>query len=172
MTASPMISMYQASAPVFIRALGNLTHILAKGAAYAEARKIEPAVLLNSRLYPDMFPLTRQVQIATDTTKGCVARLAGIEPPKFEDTEATFAELDARVHKTIDFIKTFKPEQIDGTEQKSVTLKMRNGEMTFQGLPYLQGFVVPNLYFHIATAYDILRHNGVELGKMDFLGQA
>lgn len=172
MTASPMISMYQASAPVFIRALGNLAHILEKGAAHAESHKIDPVVLLNSRLFPDMFGLIRQVQIASDTVKGCVARLAGLEPPKFEDNETSFAELDARVQKTIDYIKTFKPEQLDGTEQKTVTLKMRNGEMQFQGLPYLQGFVLPNMYFHIVTAYNILRHNGVELGKLDFLGQA
>ena len=171
MTDSPMISMYQASVPVFARALGNLAHILGKGAAHAEARKIDPAVMLNSRLFPDMFALTRQVQIASDAAKGCVARLAGVEPPKFEDNEATFAELDTRVQKTIAYVKTFKPEQIDGSERRAIVLKSPRGDMNFQGLAYLQGFAIPNLYFYITTTYDILRHNGVELGKMDYIGQ-
>ncbi len=165
------ISMYQASLPVLKRMLNNLADILQKAAAHAEAKKIDPAVLIASRLYPDMFALARQVQIATDTAKGCAARLAGAEIPKYEDNEATFAELIARVKKTTDFLDAFTPEQIDGTEDKSITLQMRTGDLTFTGLVYLLNFVMPNLYFHITTAYAILRHNGVEVGKMDFLGK-
>ena len=165
------ISMYQASLPVLKRMLNNLADILQKAAAHAEAKKIDPAVLIASRLYPDMFALARQVQIATDTAKGCAARLAGAEIPKYEDNEATFAELIARVKKTTDFLDAFTPEQIDGTEDKSITLQMRTGDLTFTGLVYLLNFVMPNFYFHITTAYAILRHNGVEVGKMDFLGK-
>ena len=165
------ISMYQASVPSFIRALTNLAGVLEKGAAHAEARKIEQAVLLNSRLYPDMFALTRQVQIATDMVKGGAARLAGVEPPPFADTEASFAELQARIAKTIDYLKTFKPEQIDGSENRAIALVNRFGTMNFVGIEYLNSFVLPNLYFHSATAYNILRHSGVELGKQDFLGK-
>lgn len=165
------LSMYQASAPVFIRMLGNLRDILQKGAAYAEARKIEPTVLVQDRLAPDMFPLARQVQIASDMAKGCVARLAGVESPKYEDSEKTFPELIARVDKTIAFVKTLKAEQIDGSEQRDITLQMRTGAMVFKGQAYLLNFVLPNFYFHIATAYNILRHNGVELGKADFIGR-
>jgi uncharacterized protein len=165
------ISMYRASVPVFIHMLGNLSAILDKGAAYAESKKIDPAVLINSRLFPDMFALNRQVQIATDVTKGCAARLAGQEPPSYADTETSFPELKARVDKTIAFLKTFKPEQIDGSEEKTVSLKVGGKPASFQGLPYLQHYVLPNLYFHTTTAYGILRHNGVELGKKDFLGK-
>jgi uncharacterized protein len=165
------ISMYQASVPVFIRMLGNLRAILAKGAAHAEARKFDPAVLINGRLAPDMFALARQVQIAADMAKGAAARLAGVEPPKYEDNETTFPELHARIDKTIAFLETLKPAQIDGSEARSITLTMRSGTRSFVGLPYLVDFVLPNLYFHATTAYNILRHNGVELGKGDFLGQ-
>ncbi|MDB5985825.1 MAG: hypothetical protein JWR16_878 [Nevskia sp.] len=165
------ISMYETSVGSFVRVLNNLSAVLAKGAAHAETKKIDPAVLLSCRLYPDMFPLTRQVQIATDGAKGCVARLAGVEPPSFPDNESSFAELEARIRKTIDYVQSFKPEQINGSEARAVTLKLRNGEMNFEGLPYLLGFVLPNLYFHASTTYNILRHNGVELGKMDFLGK-
>ena len=165
------ISMYQTSVASFIRVLNNLSAVLAKGAAHAEAKKIDPAVLLGSRLYPDMFPLTRQVQIASDGAKGCAARLAGVEPPSYEDNESSFAELEARIRKTIDYLNTFRPEQIDGSESRAITLNLRVGTMNFEGLPYLLGFVLPNLYFHASTAYNILRHNGVELGKMDFLGK-
>ena len=165
------ISMYQTSVANFIRVLNNLSAVLAKGAAYAEAKKIDPTVLLGSRLYPDMFPLTRQVQIASDGAKGCAARLAGVEPPSYEDNESSFAELEARIRKTIDYLKSFKPEQIDGSEARAISLQMRVGVMNFEGLPYLLNFVLPNLYFHASTAYNILRHNGVELGKMDFLGK-
>ena len=165
------ISMYQTSVPVFRRMLGNLAVILDKAAAHAEAKKIDPAVLVASRLYPDMFPLSTQVQIATDQAKGCLARLAGQEPPKYEDNETTLAELVARINKTVAFVNTFKPQQIDGSEEKSITLQMRSGPRTFLGLPYLLEFVYPNFYFHVTTAYDILRHSGVEVGKMDFLGK-
>ena len=165
------ITMYQASAPVLKRALTSLVNILEKGAAHAEARKIDGAVLLGSRLFPDMFALARQVQIATDVSKGCVARLAGVEPPKYDDNEASFAELIARLRKTLDYIATFKPEQFEGAETRDIVLKTPRGEMNFKGLAYLQGFVLPNVYFHVTTAYNILRHNGVELGKMDYIGQ-
>ena len=165
------ISMYQASVPVLKRMLGNLAEILQKGAAHAEAKKIDPAVLIASRLYPDMFALARQVQIASDTAKGCAARLAGAEIPKYEDNEATFPELMERIRKTIAFLDTFKPAQIDGTEDKGITLQMRSGDLNFTGLSYLLNFVMPNFYFHITTTYDILRHNGVEVGKNDFLGK-
>ncbi|MEK6772217.1 MAG: DUF1993 family protein [Pseudomonadota bacterium] len=165
------ISMYQASVPVFIHMLNNLTAILDKAAAHAETKKIDPVVLLNARLYPDMFALVRQVQIASDVTKGCAARLAGQEPPSYEDKETTFPELKARLEKTIAFLKTFKPEQIDGTEDKAVQLKVGGQTLTFKGLPYLQHYVLPTLYFHTTTAYGILRHNGVEIGKRDYLGK-
>ena len=164
------MTMYQASLPIFVRMLHNLEAILAKGAAYAEAREIDPEVLVEARLYPDMFPLARQVQIATDVVKGCAARLAGQEPPKFEDNEASFPELAERLAKTIAFLETFKPEQIDGSEDKQITLHLRSRDLELDGYTYLTGFVTPNLYFHVTTAYDILRHNGVELGKADFIG--
>ncbi len=164
------ISMYQASIPVFIRMLKNLAAILAKGATYADAKKIEPTVLINSRLYPDMFPMVRQVQIASDAAKGCGARLAGREPPKFEDNEATFPELLTRIDMTITYLETLKAEQIDGSEQRTITLQIRNKTVTFLGMPYLLNFALPNFYFHVTTAYDILRHCGVEVGKQDFIG--
>jgi hypothetical protein len=162
--------MYEASIPVFIRMSKNLAAILAKGAAYAEAKKIEPAVLVNSRLYPDMFPLSRQIQIASDIAKGCGARLAGREPPKFEDNETTFPELLTRIDKTIAYLETLKPEQISGSEGKTITLKIGNNTLTFLGMPFLLNFALPNFYFHVTTAYDILRHCGVEIGKQDFIG--
>ena len=165
------ISMYQASVPVFIRMLNNLVTILEKAVAHAEAKKIAPAVLFSSRLYPDMFPLSRQVQIASDTAKGGAARLAGMEPPSYEDKETTFPELIERLRKTIAYLNTLKPEQIDGSEKKKVTLKVRDEMMTFEGLPFLLNRVLPNLYFHISTAYAILRHSGVEIGKKDYLGK-
>ena len=165
------ISMYQALIPVSIRTLNNLTNILEKGSAYAETKKIDPNVLINSRLSPDMFPLSKQVQIASDIVNRGAARLAGIEPPKFEDNETTFPQLIDRIQKTISNLNTFKPEQIDGSEEKEITLQMRDNTLSFQGMPFLLYFVLPNLYFHVTTAYDILRHCGVELGKGDFLGQ-
>jgi hypothetical protein len=166
------ISMYQASVPVFARMLQNLAAIVEKGAAHAEVKKIEPAVLINSRLFPDMLPFIKQIQIATDTAKGCAARLAGQEPVKFDDNETTFPELVARIKKTIAYLNTFSKEQIDGTEEKSITLQMRTGPLTFAGMPYLLNFAYPNFYFHVTTAHDILRHCGVEVGKWDFLGKS
>ncbi len=165
------ISMYQALLPVSIRTLNNLTNILEKGSAYAETKKIDPSVLINSRLSPDMFPLSKQVQIASDIVNRGAARLGGIEPPKFEDNETTFPQLIDRIQKTISYLNTFKPEQIDGSEEREITLQMRDNTLSFQGMPFLLYFVLPNLYFHVTTAYDILRHCGVELGKEDFLGQ-
>jgi hypothetical protein len=163
--------MYQASVPVFARALNNLATILEKAAAHAEARKIDPAVMINYRLYPDMLPLARQIHIATDGAKGGVARLAGVEPPKYEDNEASFPELVARLRKTVAYLETLKPEQIDGSEDKTVSWKTQTTTRTMQGLPYLLSHVTPNVYFHVTTAYDILRHCGVEIGKQDFLGK-
>lgn len=165
------ISMYQASVPAFMRALNNLAAVLAKGAAHAEARKIDPAVLVNSRLFPDMFALARQVQIVTDNAKGGASRLAGLQPPKYEDNEASFPELMARLDKTLAYLKTFTPEQIDGSEENTITLKLGKETMTFQGMPYLLNLVLPNIYFHSVTAYNILRHSGVDIGKNDYLGK-
>jgi hypothetical protein len=165
------ISMYLASVPPFLRALTNLRAILEKAAAHAEAKKIAPEVLVNARLYSDMLPLSRQVQIATDNAKGAASRLAGLEPPKYEDNESTFPELMARIDMTIALLKTLKPEQINGSEDKTITLPMRDKTLTFKGMPYLLDNVLPNFYFHIVTAYAILRHNGLEIGKQDFLGK-
>ncbi|MBI1732654.1 MAG: DUF1993 family protein [Gammaproteobacteria bacterium] len=165
------ISMFQASVPPINHALANLAGILRKGAAHAEARKIDPAVLVNARLFPDMFPLWRQVQIAADQGKGGPARLAGLEPPKFEDDETTFAQLIDRIDRTLSYIATLRPGQIDGSEDRKITLVAGGQTLNFVGLPYLTHFVLPNLYFHSTTAYNILRHNGVEVGKMDFLGK-
>ena len=165
------ISMYQASVPVVIRTLNNLVGILEKGATYAESKKIDPSVLVNSRLYPDMFFLSKQVQIASDIAKRGAAQLAGVEAPKFEDNENTFPELIDRIQKTISYLDTFKPDQVDGSEERTITLQMPNNTLSFQGMPFLIYFVLPNVYFHVTTAYGILRHCGVEVGKLDFLGQ-
>ena len=165
------LSMYQASVPVFLRALSNLQHVLRKGEAHAEARKYEPSLLLQSRLTPDMLALTRQVQIATDMAKNGCARLAGVEPLKFEDNESSFDELHKRIERAIEYIKNFKPDQIDGSETREITLKMRTGEQHFEGEGYLLHFVIPNLFFHCTTAYAILRQAGADLGKMDFIGK-
>jgi len=164
------ISMYQASAPRFANTLKNLSAILDKAQAHAEAKKIDPGALTTDRLYPDMFPTARQVQVACDAAKGAVARLAGVEIPKHEDTEQTFAELKARIAKTIDFINTIKPAQVDGTEDKEIMLKLGGREVQFKGMQYLLGHALPNFYFHVTTAYNILRHNGVEIGKRDYIG--
>jgi hypothetical protein len=164
------ISMYEASAPRFIRMLRNMDAILAKAQAHAVARKIDPAVLLGARLFPDMFPLLKQVQIATDHAKGAVARLARVEVPKFDDSEKTFEELQARLARTIAFVESFSPGQIDGSEDKEIALKVGGNDMNFKGLPYLVGFAIPNFYFHLVTAYNILRHSGVEIGKRDYIG--
>jgi len=164
------LSMYQASVPLFRQLLGALSGVLDKGAAFAEAKSMDPSVLVDDRLAPDMFPLARQVQIASDMAKGCVARLACAEVPAWEDTETTFGELKARIAKTLAFIEGFTPAQIDGSEDREIVLKMRTGEMTFTGQRYLIGFVIPNVTFHCTAAYCILRKNGVEIGKRDFLG--
>ena len=164
------LSMYQASVPVYTQLLGALSNVLKKGEAFAEAKKIEPSVLINARIAPDMRPLSFQVQTATDQVKGSLARLAGVEIPSFPDTETTFADLQARIAKTLDFVKTIKPEQVDGTEEKAITLKFGPQEFPFKGQSYLLSFAMPNFYFHITMAYAILRHNGVEIGKRDFMG--
>lgn len=164
------ISMYQAAVPPFVRILGSLSAILDKAAAHAEAHKIDPAVLLSSRLYPDMFPLLKQVQIASDNAKGAGARLAGIDPPVFADIETTIPELTERLKKTIAFLQTLTPQQIDGSEQREIKLVYPSITLEFKGMDYLLTFAQPNVYFHATTAYAILRHNGVEIGKADFLG--
>ena len=164
------ISMYQASAPRFVNMLSNLSAVLDKAAAHAEAKKIDSLVLTAARLYPDMLPLTSQVRIACDNAKGAVSRLAGVEIPKHEDTEQSFAELKARIAKTITYVQTIKPAQIDGSEEREVVLKLRGTDVKFNGMQYLLGFALPNFYFHVVTAYDILRHNGVEIGKRDYIG--
>lgn len=162
--------MYQASIPVFVRTLSSLSVILDKAVANAESRKIDTSVFVNSRLAPDMFPLSRQIQIATDGVKGCAARLAGVDIPTYADTETTIAELQERIAKTIAFLNTVTAEQVNGTEDKPITLQMRTEERKFSGQDYLLYFVLPNFYFHVTTTYAILRHNGVDIGKRDFLG--
>ncbi len=165
------LSMHQASIPILSRTLSNLIAILKKGEAHAEAKGFDPTVLINSRLYPDMFPLSKQIQIASDVSRRGVARLAGSEAPAMEDTETTFPELIDRLQKSIDYLTAFTPEQINGSETKDVQVPIGRGEnITMQGWPFLQFFVLPNVYFHVTTTYDILRHNGVEVGKRDFLG--
>ena len=165
------ISMYDACVPPGIRMMHNLAAVLEKAIAHADARKIEPEVLMNARLAPDMFPLSRQVQIASDSAKAGAARVAGMTPPSFEDNEKSLAELAARARKTAAFLETLKPQQFDGAEQRTVNWKTRSGEKSMRGLPYVLHQMLPNLHFHCTTAYDILRHNGIELGKMDYLGR-
>ncbi|HEY5072214.1 MAG TPA: DUF1993 domain-containing protein [Caulobacteraceae bacterium] len=164
------ISMFQASVPVLTRGLRSLSAILEKAMASAEARKIDPTVLVGARLSPDMFSLGRQVQIASDTAKGAAARLAAVEVPSWPDTETNFAELQARIAKTIDYLATFKAEQMDGAEDRAITLKTAEGDIAGTGQSFLLNFALPNFFFHLATAYGILRHNGVAVGKRDFLG--
>ncbi len=164
------LSMYQASVVSFANVLTNLLTVLKKGEAYAVAKKIDPAVLVNARLAPDMFALARQVQIASDQSKGCVSRLAGLEPPSYADNEQTFAELYARIEKTIAYIQSIKPAQLEGSDTRTIELKQRDRTRTFKGLGYLFDYTYPNFYFHVTTAYDILRHNGVDIGKGDFMG--
>ena len=165
------LSMYEAAVPPLARSLNNLSAILAKAAAHAEARGFDPAVLLQARLYPDMFPLVRQVQIATDIARRGLARLAGVESSSMEDNEAGFDDLIGRIETTLTSLEGFTPEQIDGTETKAIELPIRGETLRFNGQSFLLFFVLPNVYFHVTTAYDILRHNGVELGKRDFLGE-
>lgn len=164
------ISVYEASVPVFVRVMTQLGHILEKGHAHALAKKFDPLVLLQSRLAPDMFPLVRQVQIVSDTAKGGASRLAGQEPPAYEDKEASFGDLVARLDKTTAFLKTLDAARFNGAEDREVTIKIRDKQVTFKGSVYLLNHVLPNLYFHTTTAYAILRHCGVEIGKRDYLG--
>lgn len=164
------ISMYQASVPRFVNILGNLSNILDKAQAYVDSKKLDPAVLTTYRLFPDMLPMTTQVQIACDAAKGVVARLAGVEIPAFEDNEKTLADLKARVAKTVAFIQTVTPSQIDGTEDKEIVIKRGDKETRYKGMQFLLGHAIPNFYFHVTTTYNILRHNGVEIGKRDYLG--
>jgi uncharacterized protein len=164
------ISMYDFSIPMLTRGLTNLSAILDKGAAHAETKKFDSVVLAQARLFPDMHPLVRQVQIACDTAKGAAGRLAGIEVPKHEDNEATFADLKARIAKTVDYLKTVTPAQLKDAETRDIEIKFPNGSWKFTGLKYLTEFVLPNLYFHESMVYALLRKNGVDVGKMDFLG--
>ncbi len=164
------VSLYDVSILPLIRGLTNLSAILDKASAYAEAKKIDPSVLAQARLFPDMHPLTRQVQIACDTAKGAAGRLAGIEIPKHEDNEVSLPELKQRIGKTLDFLKTVKAGQLEGAESRSIEIKSPNRTLNFTGLTYVNHFVLPNFYFHETIAYALLRHNGVEVGKMDFLG--
>ena len=164
------ISLYEVCIPALTRGLTNLSGFLDKAAAYAEAKKFDSAVLAQLRLFPDMHPLSRQVQIACDTAKGAVGRLAQSEIPKHADTETTLAELKSRIAKTVDFVKSITPAQLQGAESREVELKFPNGAVKFTGATYLTDFVLPNFYFHISTVYALLRSNGVELGKSDFLG--
>lgn len=167
------ISMSSASLPVFTSMLGNLSHFLDKAQAHAEAKKFDPAVLLQYRLAPDMLPFTRQVLIACDAAKNGVARMSGVEAPKFEDTEATFAELKARIQKTLDYLAKVPAERLDGTEDKEITFPVgRETTRTMEGEAYLKHWALPNFFFHVTMAYAILRHNGVELGKADYLAGA
>ncbi|HWX34423.1 MAG TPA: DUF1993 domain-containing protein [Steroidobacteraceae bacterium] len=164
------ISMYDFSIPVLIRGLTNLSAVLDKGAAHAAAKKFDPVVLAQSRLFPDMHPLVRQVQIACDTAKGAAGRLAGIEVPKHEDNEVTFADLKARIAKTLDFVKSVTAAQLKDAESRAIEIKFPNGSWKFTGISYLNDFVLPNFYFHSSIAYALLRKAGVEVGKMDYLG--
>ena len=164
------LSMHQASAVRFANTLGNLSAILDKAHAHAEAKKLDPALLGGLRLIADMFPLSRQVQIACDTAKGAVARLAGIEIPKHDDTEQTVAELKARIAKTLDFIGSVPAAKLEGSETREVLMKMRGQDVKFSGMQYLFGHALPNFYFHVTTAYNILRANGVDIGKRDYIG--
>jgi hypothetical protein len=152
--------------------LANLSHFLDKAAAHAEAKKFDPAILLNFRLYPDMLPFTKQIQIACDAAKIGVARISGVEAPKFEDNETSFPELKARIQKTLDFLATVPADKLDGTEDKDVTFPTGGGTRTMKAQAYLTTWALPNMFFHVTTAYAILRHNGVELGKRDYLAGA
>jgi uncharacterized protein len=164
------IAMYDFSIPVLTRGLTNLSAILDKAAAHAATKKFDSAVLAQARLFPDMHPLARQVQIACDTAKGAAARLAGIDVPKHEDTEVTLAELKARIAKTLDFLNSVTAAQLKDAESRAIEIKSRNGSWKFSGIAYLTDFVLPNFYFHVSMAYALLRKNGIEIGKSDFLG--
>jgi uncharacterized protein len=164
------ISMHAMSHGVFQRALKQLLHVMEKGVANAQARNFDVSVLVNSRLAPDMLPFSRQIQLASDFAKNSMARLAGVDPPKFEDNETTMDELVARVKKTLEYIDTVTAAALQGSETRAVTIKLRDRTLEFQGLEFLQVWALPNFFFHHVTAYNLLRHNGVDIGKRDFLG--
>ena len=165
------MSMHSASVPVFVRMFANATRWLDKAEAHAREKKFEPEVYLSARLAPDMLPLAKQIQIACDAAKFCVARLAGAESPKFEDSETTLEALRERIRKTADYVQSVPAAQIDGSDDKDISVPRRDGSITMKGEAYLKHFVLPNFFFHLTTTYALLRHNGVELGKIDFLGQ-
>ncbi len=165
------LSMYQASVPVFVKMLTNLKGVLQKAAAHAQARKIDETVLVNARLYPDMLPLAKQIQIASDFARGTAARLAGAEPPSYEDNEKTLTELVTRIDRTIEFLRTKKAGEIDGSEAREIVRPVRGEPHKFTGVNYLLQYALPNFFFHATTAYAILRHNGVEVGKLDYIGK-
>ncbi|HEX5421693.1 MAG TPA: DUF1993 domain-containing protein [Gammaproteobacteria bacterium] len=164
------VPIYDLTVPVFSRMLTNLAGLLKKAEADAAARKIDPQVFLHARLAPDMFDLTKQVQVVSDTAKGGLARLAGLEVPKWADEETTFAELGHRIARTRDYAESFDPAQFEGAAARSIELKFPSHTLSFNGQSYLLSFVLPNFYFHVSAAYSILRHNGVQIGKRDFLG--
>jgi uncharacterized protein len=165
------LSIHDASVPVLARALANLAGVVEKGRAHAESEKVDPAILLGMRLYPNMFAFTRQVQVVSDTAKGCMARLGAVEAPKYADTESSFEELKQRIDKTLAFVKGFEPRQLEAAESRAIVLQFPNNTLNFKnGWDYLLSFVLPNVYFHSAMAYGILRHGGVKLGKGDYLG--
>jgi len=166
------LSIYQLAVPPIVKALTNLRAVLEKAKAHAAARKIDESAFISARLYPDMLPLSAQIQIASDSAKGAACRLAGVPIVAFEDNEKTLGDLKGRVEKTIDLLKTFKPEQIDGSEEKELVIKVGGKDTPFRGMQLLLGRSIPNFYFHVTTTYDILRHNGVDIGKRDFLGPA
>jgi hypothetical protein len=166
-----IISMYQASVPRFVNILGNLSNILEKAQVHVDAKKLDDATLTGYRLFPDMLPMTTQVQIACDAAKGVVARLAGVEIPVHEDNEKTLADLKARIAKTVAFIQSVTPAQIDGAEDKEIVIKRGDKETRYSGMQFLLGHAIPNFYFHVTTTYNILRHNGIEIGKRDYLGK-
>lgn len=165
------LTMYQVSVPVFRNILTNLSAILDKANAYAAEKRIDPSVLLQARLYPDMFPLVRQVQIASDHARNATARLSGAEPPRFADDEQSIDELKARIARTLDYISSVPAEKIDGSEARTISIKMGPNQREFQGQSYLLGFALPNFFFHVTTAYDILRHVGLNISKRDFIGE-
>jgi hypothetical protein len=164
------ITMSSASVPVFVRMLTNMNAWLDKADSHAAAKKFDPSVYLSTRLAPDMLNFTKQIQIACDTAKFCVARLAGVEAPKFDDAESSLAELRARIEATIAYLKSVPAAQIDGSEDRDITIPRRDGSMLMKGEAYLKHYALPNFFFHVTTAYALLRHNGVEVGKPDYLG--
>jgi uncharacterized protein len=164
------ISIYDQTVAALSRMLLNLDRIVTMAEEYAKEKNIDPAVLTGARLYPDMLPFVAQVRIATDTAKGAAARLSGTEIPKWADDEVTFEDVHARIRKALDYLATFKPEQFEGAEEKPIEMKLPNRTLNFSGRDYILGFVLPNFYFHVTTAYNILRHNGLVIGKLDYLG--